>query len=183
MMPPMIESEVEEDEEMEDRCIYFNYGSEQEGEQEEEEGSYAVTMSGDESFKPKETEDEAESEQESEEDEAGDEEEMQESGGEESAGEEVESEDERTKNRWLKEWTLAGKVANYFIMEVVNVTNLAMQMETVILSKAKVIFFQEHKVRRKDLPKIRKRLREKGWAIHCGPCDETGRRASAGVGG
>ena len=32
------------------------------------------------------------------------------------------------------------------------------------------------------LPKIRKRLREAGWPIHCGPCDETGKRASAGVG-
>ena len=55
-------------------------------------------------------------------------------------------------------------------------------METLILSEAKVIFFQEHKIRKKEMPRIRKRLREAGWAIHCGPCDETGKIASAGVG-
>ena len=32
------------------------------------------------------------------------------------------------------------------------------------------------------MPRIRKRLKEKGWVIHCAPCEETARRASAGVG-
>ena len=104
---------------------------------------------------------------------------MQESGGEDT---EVESDDECTKNRWEKEWTLKERVAHYFKMEVINVTSFATQMETLVFSKAKVIFFQEHKIRKKEMPRIRKRLKEKGWAIHCGPCDETGRRASAGVG-
>ena len=102
---------------------------------------------------------------------------MQESGEEEA--EEVDREGERTKNIWVKEWTAAGKVAHFLIMEVVNVTSFATQMETLIRSKATVVFFQEHKIRKKELPKIRKRLKEAGWAIHCGPCDETGRRASA----
>ena len=63
---------------------------------------------------------------------------IQESGGEEA---EINSEDERTKNRWLKEWTAAGKVAHFLIMEVVNVTSFATQMETLIHSRATVIFF------------------------------------------
>ena len=69
-----------EEMEMEDRCLYFNYGSEQEEDPEGERGSYAATESGDESFKPKDTDDEAGSDSSSEE-EVGDKEVgMQESG-------------------------------------------------------------------------------------------------------
>ena len=68
------------------------------------------------------------------------------------------------------------------MLECISVTSFATQLEVLIASQAKVIFFQEHKIRKKEMPKIRKRLTEIGWAIHCGPCDETGKRASAGVG-
>ena len=63
-----------------------------------------------------------------------------------------------------------------------NVTSFAMQMEALVRSRANVVFFQEHKLRKKDIPRIWKRLKEAGWAIHCGPCDETDSRAAAGVG-
>ena len=49
-------------------------------------------------------------------------------------------------------------------------------------SKAKVVFFQEHKVRKRERKKHRRELRGLGWSVHFGPCDESSKVASAGVG-
>ena len=45
-----------------------------------------------------------------------------------------------------------------------------------------MVFFQEHKVRRKDQAWFRNQLKDAGWKVHFSPSYEGGKRAAAGVG-
>ena len=67
-------------------------------------------------------------------------------------------------------------------IECINITSLETQLEALIVSRASVVFFQEHKVRTNDIKRIRKQFAKAGWRTHLSPCDEGGKKASAGVG-
>ena len=67
-------------------------------------------------------------------------------------------------------------------IECINVTSLDTQLEALLSSKASVIFFQEHKLRKNEVKKMRRQLRQAGWMVHLGPSDESGKKPSAGVG-
>ena len=66
--------------------------------------------------------------------------------------------------------------------EIINITSLEKNKEALIRSKAKVIFFQEHKVRKMEVGRIKKEMKDRGWMIHFGPANEEGKTAEAGVG-
>ena len=68
------------------------------------------------------------------------------------------------------------------MIECINITSLEHNMKALMKSKAKAIFFQGHKVKAKDVARIREVLRQNGWAMLCSPSDETGKNAAAGVG-
>ena len=68
------------------------------------------------------------------------------------------------------------------MFECMNITSFEMQKDALFRSKAKVIFFQEHKVRKKEQKHMKKQAREAGWSIHFSPSNEGGKKASAGVG-
>ena len=87
-----------------------------------------------------------------------------------------------SRSRILKERMRLGRGSDFMTLEVINITNFDKQMDALIDSKAKVIFFQEHKTLKKDVKRIRRDLKAAGWQIHCGPCNEGGRKAPAGVG-
>ena len=71
---------------------------------------------------------------------------------------------------------------DYATMECTNITSMEQNGWVLRESKADIQTSQEHKLRKRDMAKIRKRLKEAGWSIHCTPCDESGSRPAAGVG-
>ena len=48
--------------------------------------------------------------------------------------------------------------------------------------KADVVFLQEHKLNGDSTTKIKQQLKDAGWELECGPCDETTKKPNAGVG-
>ena len=68
------------------------------------------------------------------------------------------------------------------MLECINITSFEHNMQALFKSKAKAIFFQEHKIRKKDVERIKDVLKKQGWAILCSPSDETGKHVAAGVG-
>ena len=112
------------------------------------EEEYACTNSGDESLQLQETEDEAE------------EGEGSEGGGIEVGatqnGEEadtVESDVEDDRGVIHKERAGNGNESDYLMLECVNITSFEHNTKALFKSKAKAIFFQEHKTRKKDVAK------------------------------
>ena len=49
------------------------------------------------------------------------------------------------------------------MLENVNVTSFEQNKHALMSSNAKVIFFQEHKVRKNERRKLSRKLRDKGW--------------------
>lgn len=146
--------------------------------------SYAATESGDESFKPADIEDEAEEEQ-VDEGGADDEPPPTEPQVEEGAQDAVEEESSDLENSpWAfqKKRRATGRIAEFLSVESINVTCFDRQMEALIESKVDVIFFQEHKVRTRDVRRLKGLLKAAGWMIHFGPAYEGGKKASAGIG-
>ena len=47
---------------------------------------------------------------------------------------------------------------------------------------ANIATFSEHKIRSKDVKKTKAEFRDCGWSMLCGPADEEGTNAAAGVG-
>ena len=64
-----------------------------------------------------------------------------------------------------------GKGEGYVLMENINVTSFGQNKQALIQSKAKVIFFQEHKVRKDEKRKMEMTLKDNGWRVRFGPCD------------
>ena len=52
-------------------------------------------------------------------------------------------------------------------------------MEALIESKADLIFFQEHNVRKKHVRRLKKDLKQTGSMVHFGPANEGGMLSSA----
>ena len=67
-------------------------------------------------------------------------------------------------------------------IEFINITSFDQNRTALTSSKAKIIFFQEHKVRKRERKKHRRELHDLGWKVHFGPCDETSKVAAAGIG-
>ena len=88
---------------------------------------------------------------------------------------EVERDVGKRRGRIWKEREAKGKGEVYAQMENMNVTSLDEHKEAPIQSKAKVIFFQEHKARKDEKKKMEMTLEDNRWIVHIGPCDETGK--------
>ena len=69
----------------------------------------------------------------------------------------IESEVENCRGRICKERGVEGKGEEYAIMENINVTSLDQNKEALIKSKAKVIFSQEHTIRKEEKKKMERR--------------------------
>ena len=67
-------------------------------------------------------------------------------------------------------------------IESANVTNMGYNARAVIEREAEAIFFQEHKLKGKAIQEMKQKLKKAGWTMLCGPCDETTKKANAGVG-
>ena len=135
----------------------------QRSDEEESPGSeedYACTNSGDESLRLQETEDEANE-------------------GEGSEGEGIEldatqkdeerdtvvSDVENDRGVIHKERAGDGNESDYLMLECINITSFEHNMQALFKSKAKAIFFQEHKIRKKDVERIKDVLKKQGWAM------------------
>ena len=164
---------------------------------EDSEASRARRSEDGDSFKPKETESEEESlqeepetlegqKQQNEDEDRYEEEEAQEKevdkGGAAEDDEEAESEEEAGGGDIFRERKRLGQIDMVATVECINVTSFEQSWRTLAKSKAAVIFFQEHKVKRKERRRHKKELRDLGWEVHFGPSDETGKVAAAGVG-
>ena len=151
----------------------------------DDQNEYAVTGSEDESFKPADSEQD-EAEEEATDDEVcikgddGEETRMLPEDGE--AALNASSGDEALVSRSKPIGKATCKTAELLSIECVNVTSMDTQLDALLSSKASVVFIQEHKVRRNEVKKFRKQIREAGWRMHLSPCDESGKKAAAGVG-
>ena len=70
---------------------------------------------------------------------------------------------------------MKGKGEGHAIVENINVTSLDQNKEALIKSNGKVIFFQEHKVRKDEKKRMELTMKDEGWKVHLGPCHETGK--------
>ena len=75
-----------------------------------------------------------------------------------------------------------GRTAEFLTCECINVTSLETQLDAIIRSKADIVFFQEHKVKKQDYKRFKADLKEAGWRIHLSPAYEGGKKPSGGVG-
>ena len=65
----------------------------------------------------------------------------------------------------------------------VNLTSMEQNGGFLIGKDADVVSFEEHKLKKGMIGWIREEFRKAGWAMLCGPADETRKKASAGVWG
>ena len=73
----------------------------------------------------------------------------------------IQSENEASGGRIHRERQILGEIENTLMAEVVNITSFDQNKEPLLESKAKVIFFQEHKVRRSERKTQRLKLKRK----------------------
>ena len=118
--------------------------TEEEAEDAQDHWSYAETMSGDEGFKPAETDDEAEEANEEEQDhieDPGDQQQKEaEAATEEAEPVEEESDDEDHPAQFQSRRRAAGQSSEFLTAECINVTCFEKQMEALIESKADLVF-------------------------------------------
>ena len=67
-------------------------------------------------------------------------------------------------------------------LKCVNITNMNYNYSALMDGEADAIFMQEHKLKGNALKQIAATLKEGGWLLQSGPCDDTTKRPNAGVG-
>ena len=68
------------------------------------------------------------------------------------------------------------------ILECSNITNMNYNHKALMEREADVIFMQEHKLKGSALKQVADTLKEAGWTLQCGPCDDSTKKPNAGVG-
>ena len=68
------------------------------------------------------------------------------------------------------------------ILECSNITNMSYNHKALMDREADEIFMQEHKLKGSALKQVADTLKEGGWTLQCGPCDDSTKKTNAGVG-
>ena len=73
----------------------------------------------------------------------------------------MQSENEQSGGRIHRQRKALGEEEMVLMTEVINITSFEKNKEALIRSKAKVIFFQEHKVKKMEVGRIKKEMKDR----------------------